>query len=180
MPFTQTNIRPNNLFAGVAADTTTTPCETYVNAEASQELPFGTMAVQGTLDGDAKVFASNANKMIGIVRNHFAYALTNGPAFGGEIGTIGLKPKVAVQAAQRGKMTVVVGEAVTPASPVRVRADTNAGALGTSNGPGTFCTTSSAGHTIRLPFARFTTSTTGAGVAEVAFEMDLRDTAVND
>jgi hypothetical protein len=180
MPFTQTNLRPNGLFAGVAADTNSTPCESYVNAEASQELPFGTMAVQGTGDSDAKVFASNANKMIGIVRNHFAYAQTNGPAYGGDIGTIGVKPKVSVQAAQRGKMTVVVGEAVTPNSPVRVRATTNAGALGTALGPGTFCTTASAGHTVRCPFMRFTTSTTGAGVAEVAFDMNMRDTAVND
>lgn len=176
MPFTQTNIRPNALFAGVPADNTHTPCDAYVNAEASQELPFGTMAVQGTADSDAKVFAANTDKMIGIVRNQFAYS--PGPL--AEIGLIGVKPKVAIGAAQRGKITVVVSEAVTPKSPVRVRADTNAGALGASNGPGTFCTTSSAGHTIRLPFCQFKTSTTGAGVAELSFDMDMRDTAVAD
>ncbi len=176
MPFTATNIRPNGLFAGVPSDATNVPCDSFVNAEASQELPFGTMVVQGTNADEAKVFTSNANKMIGILRNHFAYATgTNG-----EVGLIGLKPKVAAGVAQRGKMTVVVGEAVTPASAVRVRATVAAGALGTNTGPGTFCTTASGGNTIRLPFCRFLGTTTGPGVVELAFDMTMRDTAVND
>lgn len=179
MSFTGVNLRPNGLFAGVASDNTKIRTRAYVNAEAAQEMPFGTMLVQGTGDDDAKVFASNANKMIGVLRNQFAYAIPRS-GVGGELGLIGLKPKATLGLAQNGPMTVIVGEAVTPASPVRVRADTNAGALGTALGPGTFCTTSSAGHTIRLPFARFLGTTTGAGVVEVSFDINMRDTAVND
>ncbi len=174
MPFTGVNLRAGAITAGVASDNTKIRGRAYVNAEASQEMPFGTMLVQGTGDDEAKVFAAPANKMIGVLRNQFAYAVPT------ELGTIGLKPKTTLGVAQNGPIMVVVSEAVTPASAVRVRGDTNAGALGAVNGPGTFCTTASAGHTVRLPFARFLGTTTGSGVVEITYDMAMRDTAVAD
>jgi hypothetical protein len=180
MPFTQVNIRPGTLFAGMAIDNAAKATDAYVNAEASQEMPFGTMLVQGTGDQDAKIATANTNKMIGVLRNQFAYAIARG-AVGGELGVIGLKPKATLGVAKRGKMTVVVGEAVNPASPVRVRIDANAGVLGATNGPGTFCTTASAGHTVDISkWARFLNTVTGAGVVELEYDITMRANSVND
>lgn len=180
MPFTSTKTAPDGPFAGKPAQAKKLPYMSYRNAEASQELPFGTMAIQGTGDNDAKVATATTNKMIGVVANEYRYAIARNQAGPSDLGTIGLKPNASVLAAQEGPITVVVGEAVTPASAVRVRMDTNAGALGTANGPGTFCTAASVGHTVRLPFARFLTSTTGAGLVDVDLNMAMRDTAIAD
>lgn len=180
MPFTQVNLRPGNLFAGMAIDNASKATTAYVNAEAAQEMPFGTMLCAGVGDQDAKIVTVSASKLIGILRNQFAYAIGRS-ATTGELGLIGLKPKATLGVMERGKAVVVCGEVVTVASPVRVRIDANAGVLGTVLGPGTFCTSASAGHTVDLSkFCRFRNSITVVGLVELEFDMTMRALAVAD
>lgn len=174
MPFTQTKTSLGGLSAGMVTDLTASDCTSFFNEEASAELAFGTMLVAGTATDSAKLATANTNNLIGILRNDYRYA------YGVDFGSIGLKPKTSLPVLQRGKIMVVVAEAVTPASPVRIRVNTSAGANGATNGPGTFCTTSSAGNTMRLPFARFLGTTTGPGVVELEIDMTMRASAVND
>ncbi len=175
MPFTSTKLKMDEYLAGMPVDNSDHDTESYVNEEASAELPWGVALVQGTADRGAKLAAAQANRIIGVARREDAYGKDS------ELGSTGLKPKVSVSVTRRGKLPVLVNEAVAPTSPVRVRMTTNAGANGTNSGPGTFCTTASAGHTVLISSgARFLSTTAGAGIAILAFDFTPLSVAVAD
>lgn len=164
----QTSIAPMQAgFAGMNGDSTNSEADSYVSEEVSAEIPFGVMVAQGTSVSGAKLFASNADKMIGVNQHNHYY---HNPS---EIGLVGIKPKATMAIKKRGKVWVTVDEAVTPASPVRVRA--------TGATAGTFRTSAVAGQTVNMSsFARFLTSTTGAGVVLLEFDITMRNITTND
>lgn len=178
MPQTSVTVRPTTAFIGMLGDTSYAKnVESYVNQEASAEIAWGFMVKQGSTDTSAILLtaATDVDKLVGIVAYSQAYDKPN------ELGDWGLKPKVTLGVLKKGQIWVPVDEAVTPASPVRVRNTTNGGANGTLLGPGSFRTTASATHTILCSsFMRFKTTTTGAGIALVEFDMTMRRLAVAD
>lgn len=178
MTFTQVNTAMAVAYAGELVDQiSVVATDSYIQSEASAVVAFGTMLKQGTADFTALNPTTTADKFIGVVRKSDAYNIDN------ELDQVagGLKPKTVLGILKRGKVWVLVDEAVTPASPVRVRTDTNAGAVAAANGPGTFRTTASAGHTTDISkFARFLTTTTGAGLVQLEFDVTMRNTGVAD
>lgn len=170
MPFTSVATSMTKAWAGLHADNGAKDVRSFVSAEASAEIPFGVMVAQGTADDQAILFASNANKMIGIVAHSHAYQQPL------ELGATGLKPGVQIGVVEKGRYWVKVEEAVTPASPVRIRC-TAAGA-----GAGSFRTTSAgAGLSINISsFARYLSTAALNGFAIVEIDMLMRSGAVND
>lgn len=88
--------------------------------ETSAEIPFGVMTCQGTADEGAKLLNTSAAAMVGkllgiSVRSHDF-------AIGSELGSTGLKPGAMFGCGKKGRFKVLVEEAVTPSSDVRVRA----------------------------------------------------------
>lgn len=88
----------------------------YLNEEASAEIPFGVMVGQGVTDGGCLLLAATSDKLIGVVMHSHAYAKDL------ELGDDGLKPSVTVGVKAKGRAWVLVEEDVTPASDVLVRA----------------------------------------------------------
>jgi hypothetical protein len=129
-------------FAGVLGDQSfQKDVLTYFNAEASNYLPFGVVAMQGTGDQDALlVTAGNVAKLLGIVVYSAAYQKNLELATTVDAnGKLGILPGVPLGILDAGVVWVQVEEAVTPASAVRIRC-TAAG-----NGQGTFRTSSAGG-----------------------------------
>lgn len=91
----------------------------YVNAEASAEMPFGVMLARGTGDQDALLphtsAAAMADAFIGVLVFNHAYAKD------GELGDTGLKPNVQLSVLTHGRVLVTTEDAVSPGDPVRVR-----------------------------------------------------------
>lgn len=90
-------------------------CLSRVNAEASAEMPFGTMVKQGTDPHEVLLCTATTNKFAGVVVFNHCYAKPN------ELGDDGLKPKVAFNILNKGRIFVRPEDAVTPVSAVRVR-----------------------------------------------------------
>ena len=121
------------------------PAPSKINAEASAEIPFGTVVKHGTLATDALQLTTTSDRLAGVVIHRHNYV------DGIDVGANGLKPGArfdVIEYAQSG-ILVTTDEAVTEASPVRVRVTAAGG------GRGTFRTTASAGATVLLPQARF-------------------------
>lgn len=152
-------------FAGMVADSSPNKdVRSYVSEEASAEIPFGVMVGQGTLDDQCLLLAAITDKMIGVVVHSHAYAKDV------ELGTTGIKPKMTVGVMKKGVVWVYVEEAVTPASTVLCRA-VAAGA----EKAGAFRDTADASDLIDCSsFARFLSSTTGAGIALLEFDVAMR------
>lgn len=155
-------------FAGMLADSKFSDIVSYIQAEASAEIPFGSMVKHGTLDGDAKALAATSDKLAGIVVHAHNYAKDT------ELGTTGLKPKAQLNVLRSGRIWVAVEEAVAVGGAVRTRAV----APGTL---GVFRTTADAGKSIDISkFARFLTSTSGAGFALLEIDMSGAANATAD
>lgn len=167
-PQTSVSIVQGVSFAGQLGDTSQmNDAKSYVNAEASAEMPFGILVVQGTLEQDALIPAAQANLAVGILMHSHAYQKDN------ELGTSGLKADVVFSALTRGRIWVTVDEAVTIAGAVRVRMS--------GAGAGTFRTAASAGVTkLITSSARFLTATAGAGVALLEIDINNRSGWTND
>lgn len=103
-------------FPGMRASADPGNIDSYVNGEASAEIPFGVCVAQGTDDKEAIKLAATSDKLLGIVVHRHAYA------YGVELGDTGLKPDVVMGVMTRGECWVLVEEAVTPASAPLVRA----------------------------------------------------------
>jgi hypothetical protein len=151
--------------------------DTYVSQEASLQMQFGTMVMQGALDaGDNILTAGNVANMVGVVLYSAAYQQ------GQEVGTVadangkfGILPSTFHNLLKRGRVWVLCEEAVTPASVVRVRC-TNAG-----NGAGTFRTTSAgAGLSMLLVGARYLDTAGVGGFSRVEFDILQRKTYTAD
>lgn len=138
------------------------------NGEASDEIPFGVGVTWGT-DKDEQVehIDAQADILAGISLQSQAYERSI------ELGTIGVKPGYNLAVARHGVMRVYVDEAVAVGDAVRYRADTNAGAVGAVNGPGTFCKSSAAGHTVLITSgAKWVKGNGGAaGIAHLEINM---------
>jgi len=131
------------------------PAPAKRNAEASAEIPFGTVVKHGTLIGDALQLTSTADRLAGVAIHRYNYV----PGIEVNATTGDLLPNAdfdVLEYAGSGIM-VTVDEAVTEASPVRVRVTAAGG------GRGTFRTGAVAAATILLTGARFAGRTTGAG-----------------
>jgi len=165
-------------FPGViAGDSTVKDIMSYVNAEPSLQMPFGTVVMQGVNDNDALTLTpTNVAKILGIVAYSAAYQKNI------ELGTVvdasgrlGLQPGTNTGVLKRGRMWVRVEEAVNPASLVRVRC-TTAGL-----GSGAFRTTSAgAGLSMVLTGAKYLDSVGINGLARVEFDCILRSTFTAD
>jgi hypothetical protein len=148
-------------FAGMLADTGEKDVRSYVSEEASAEIPFGQLVKQGSADtGCLRLSAgTDVNKFLGVVVHSHAYEKDI------EVGTSGIKPKMTVGVLFEGTVWVSVSEAVGPTDPVRVFIDD------TGHVAGTFCKTASATHTVLISaWARFLTSTTGAGLVQLKID----------
>ena len=178
MPQTSVATAPVAAIAGQLADTgRDLNLASYFSQEASLQMQFGTMVMQGAADyGDNILTAGNVAKMVGIVVYSAAYQ--KGNELGAVVdanGKLGILPNITMNVVKRGRIWVLVEEAVTPASVVRVRC-TNAG-----NGAGTFRTTSAgAGASMLLVGARYLDTAAIGGFARVEFDILLRNTFTAD
>ena len=129
-------------FAGLLSDLAPKYVRSYQN-ESATELPFG-VAVKLGSDPDKYVAVPTAQASVihGVSVHSHAYAKPT------ELGDTGLKQYVTVGVLRWGVINVYCSEqVVVGTSGVRIRIDTNAGSDALL-GPGTFCVSSSAGHTI--------------------------------
>lgn len=110
---------------------------------AAAEIPMGAAVKIGTdPDVDVAVPTAQSSVIHGVALHSHAYAKDT------ELGTVGLKQYVSVSVLRKGVVKVYCSEqVVVGTSGVRIRIDTNAGSDDLL-GPGTFCVSSSAGHTI--------------------------------
>lgn len=109
--------------AGAKADLTHGVTQSYVNAEASAEMPFGIVVKEGANDGEALLLTASSNKLAGLVLHSHAYDVRY------ELGTTGIKPKVMLNIMRKGRAWVQVEEPVNRGDIPWVRVAT--GALGT-------------------------------------------------
>lgn len=79
-----------------------------IQAESSAEIPFGVCVVRGTGDDDVKLPAASTDKPRGVVVHSHNYDKDQ------ELGSTGIKPKSQVGVLRRGRILVVVEEAVVP------------------------------------------------------------------
>lgn len=116
-------------FAGQLADNGDHEVLSYINAEASANMPFGIALKKGTGDQDAKLPAASADvtaaySLIGVAVH--THQVDPGHVASSPVGA-GAPPKYAVNVLTRGRILVQVEEAVTPTSPVFVRFAAGAG-----------------------------------------------------
>lgn len=164
MPQTSVSLAMAVAFDGMQVDGGECRIESYVSEEAADEIPFGVCVKQGTADDQCLKLTAITDKLIGITVHSHAYQKDV------EIGTTGVKPKMTLGVAVRGQLWVPVEEAVTPASDVHVRA-VAAGA----EVAGAFRDTADGADTIDISaFARFKSTTTGAGRAILEFDFTNR------
>jgi hypothetical protein len=116
-------------FAGQLADNGAHEILSYVNAEASANLPFGVAVAKGTGDTDAIQMVNGSSVIVGIAVH--SHQVDPGQVASSPVGA-GIPPKYAINALTRGRIYVQVEEAVTPASSVFVRHTSGAG--GTQKG----------------------------------------------
>lgn len=158
-------------FPGLVGDNTAEDSRSLLNEEASAEIPFGMMVAKGSTEGGALKVAANTDKLVGVVRHGHNYS----KAPNGELGTTGLKPGVTMMIHTDGPIWVLVDESVAVGDAVRVRGDTNSSTV-----PGTFCKTTSAGHTYLLKNARWLkgTVTLADGTTKIALlDIDMANIA---
>lgn len=167
---TTANVAQTGQFAGMLADLDNAEIRTYVNEEASAEIPFGVMVGQGTLDSDALLLAAQADIQIGVLVHDHAYDKPN------ELGDTGLKPNVTMGILTKGTIWVEVEEAVTPASSVRVRAVVTGNEVA-----GAFRDTADASDTIDISkFARYLDTAAINGLTRLYIDMTGRNDRTND
>lgn len=144
MTATQTSVATQGVgIVGTFADLAPSYVRSYQNEEDTLEMPIGVAVGHGT-DPDAQVLllALSTDPIAGITVHSHAYAKPT------ELGDTGLKESVSVGVLRGGVVRVYCSEAiVVGTSAVRIRIDDDAGD-GALLGPGTFCKTQSAGHTV--------------------------------
>jgi len=163
--------------AGDIADLSTVKSgliDAATSEEASAEIPFGTMVIQGTGDhGCLKLHTSAAameQLLLGIaVRSHDF-------ARGSELGDTGLKPGATFGVGRRGRFWVVPEDAVAPGDPVRVRA-----VVAGNEVKGAFLTAADSTDAIDISaFAQWKTSADAGELAVVEIDMTNSALAVAD
>lgn len=173
MAFPQTSVGTSLTTAiqGMKADASRDEnVRSYVSEESSAEIPFGVMVAQGSAVDGALKLAATSDKLIGVVVFDQAYAKDT------ELGDTGLKPKVTLGVMTRGRIWVPVEEAVTPASAVLVRAVASGNEVA-----GAFRDTADSSDCIDISaWARYLSSTSGAGLVLLEFDVNNRGADVID
>ena len=153
-------------FAGLVSDSSRdSNVRSYVSEEASAEIPFGTFVKQGAADNGAlKMTAQTDATIIGLVVHSHAYAKDT------ELGDTGLKPGVTLSVLTRGRAFVLCEQAVTPATPVFIR-----GVAAGAEVAGSVRSDADVNDAVDASaWARFLETTTGAGFAEIEFDVNNR------
>lgn len=116
MPQTSVSSSLTKAFAGMKGDSRKDGHDrSFVNAEASAEIPFGVAVAHGSTD-EAAILPADANsKLAGVVVHSHAYDKRV------DFGTTGLKPKVSLSVMRKGSIWVQVEETVAPGEPVFAR-----------------------------------------------------------
>ncbi len=154
-PQTSLSMKPAAYIAGQIVDLNDYDSDTFFNEEASAELAFGRLVKQGTALNQAKEIAAQADIAIGVVMHEHRYDKQY------ELGATGVKSGGVLSVMRRGRIVVEVGEGVSPADAVRYNA------TGTAGTKGVFYKTASANNTVLIKSARWLSTTTGAGLAEL-------------
>jgi hypothetical protein len=172
MPQTSVSSDPAAAFPGMLGDVRPKATDSFINGEASAEIPFGFAVCQGTLDNEALLPAAAGDrlKLLGVVQHSHAYNKDN------ELGTAGLKPEVTMNVLANGRIWVALDEDVTPASAVRVRH------TAVSLGKGSFRASAVANGTFDISkFARWCgTYTAAAGFGQLEIDVTSRAHATAD
>lgn len=156
-------------FAGMLADARTKIAETYLQGEASAEIPFGVAVAEGAIGANGTpnkgILMVDATSVIaGVLMHQHTYAKDN------ELGTTGLKPLVPMTLVKRGLMWVIVEDAVTKDNTAFVRHTANgAGKLQ----KGAFRSDADTANAIKARGFTYRSSTTGAGIALVEVDVNL-------
>jgi hypothetical protein len=154
------NISPG--FPGMKVDLVDDYVRSYVNAEATAEIPFGVAVAQGASD-DACILATGAGvTWVGVALHSNNYDPTY------DLGTVGIKPKKTVGALVFGTVWVLVENAVTVNSRVFIRH--TAGAGGTQKGA--FRGDADTATAIEARGCRYLTAAAGGGVAQVQVDFN--------
>lgn len=98
-------------YAGMFADAAENTVESKVNAEASLPIAFGWGVRQGTLDRECLKITADTHKIIGVIAHSHVYAKGGNLP---QLDTVGVLPKNVLNVVRRGRLWVVVGEAVDP------------------------------------------------------------------
>lgn len=137
--------------------------DTFVNAEASAELPFGRMCRQGTLDADALVLSATNQTLAGVLLHSHNYSKDAD----GDLGATGVKPKTPITLLQKGRFWAKPVDAVVKGGVVHVQCITNGGALA-----GMFRGTADGANTVNASaYARWLTSAAGGALAVLEIDM---------
>lgn len=148
-------------FAGMLADNGYTDKKSFSQAEATAEVPFGVMVAQGNTATKAILPVNAASRLVGVVVHAHDYV----PNI--QLGTTGIKPKNMMSVLNRGRIWVVVEEAVAVGDACFVRH--TAGAGGTQKGA--FRNDADTATAISVPGAKFITASAGAGIVQVELDM---------
>lgn len=137
------------------------------NQEGAAAIPFGVAVKRGTVDGSAKLIATNADLLEGVsVFSH----LFDDPT---QVSSAGLLPTTTFGVLRHGRIIVQSEDAITPVSEVHVRATANGGNVQ----PGAFRGTADGVHTIDCTaFCKWRTSCGAGGLA--VLEVDLSDASL--
>lgn len=172
MPQTSISSSMTTAFAGMPYGSREPETDSYINGESSAEIPFGVMVAQGSADNECRLLATGdtVDDFIGITRHSHAYNKTN------ELGTTGVKPDCLLGVMVRGEAWVLVEEAVTPGSLPLVRIIASGAEIA-----GSFRDTADASDCIDVSaFCRFKSTSTGAGVVRLEFDMAGRYADIKD
>ncbi len=173
IPQTSVSVTPTLGKAGLIADMNpNNDVRSYVNGESSAEIPFGVMVAQGTADEEARLCTTGDTSPL-FVGVHVYNPSAPKPYV---LGDTGIKINMSMGVMQKGVIWVPVEEAVTPASAVLVRIIAEG-----SEVAGAFRDTADASDCIDISaWARFVSSTTGAGLAQLQFDVTMRKEKAGD
>ena len=164
MPQTSIVDEPAAAFGGKKVDGAPHYIQSRVNEHATAELPFGVMVAVGSSDEDnaALPLATVADVLAGVVVHSHAYNQDN------ELGDEGVKPDFMVGTMRAGVIWVAVEEAVSPGDSVYTRA-----VVSGAERAGDFRKSTDASDMIDCSgFASWLSTTTGAGLAQLRFDID--------
>lgn len=151
-------------FAGMLADSGEVDVLSYVNEEASANLPFGVAVAKGTADNGFLAMVNGSSVIVGILAH--THQVDPSRVASSPTGA-GVPPKYLGNVLKRGRIIVQVEEAVTPASAVFVRH--TAGAGGTQKGA--FRASADTATAVAWTAARYLTSAGIGGFATVEINL---------
>jgi len=148
-------------FAGKVETSGITDIRSFVNGEATAEIPFGRMVAHDTADNEVDMMASNADVPAGIAVHSHAYAKDD------ELGDTGIKPNMVVSVLRRGRVWVNTEDLAGYDDAVRYRCTAS------GDGAGEFLSADPTGtDTVDISkFARWLSVRSDAGLALLEIDM---------